>query len=58
MISRRIGNWCSANWEGTNPCKTKFLVVGAPQLETTLAESSLEKTLHPIFLAKDLSIIE
>lgn len=56
-----VAKWCSTNQLLINPDKTKFLVIGTPQLlkklPATMTLSFLGKEITPVFNAKDLGVI-
>ena len=55
-----VAFWCCTNSLLPNPGKTKFLLLGTPQLLNTFCVdftvNFLDKTLHPTFTARDLEI--
>ncbi len=59
--SNTVARWCCANSLLLNPDKTKFLLLGTPQLLSVFSEgitlNFLGKRLHPIFTAKDLGVV-
>jgi hypothetical protein len=53
-----VAKWCSANELLINPEKTKFLLIGTPQLlkrlPSSMTLSFLGKDIIPVFSAKDV----
>ena len=58
---RLVAKWCSTNELLINPEKTKFLLIGTPQLlkklPSSMTLSFLGKDINPVFSAKDLGVI-